>query len=514
MWWTLACSGLRAAEGPPAVEAAPLLDAPWVDPRLTGGTDSREPQAAHSARVTAWFDRQLLPTGDAYPAFVERFRDAERHPLRAAVIGALKAASEASWAAARPALARLEEAGVLVGCHRQWIVNAVTCDLPRGDPAPLAAVPGVRLVFRVPEPEARKTAAVGPADVTDLPVAAPFVASGAKTYWNLERLRIPDVWDRGLTGAGVLVAVHDDGFALDLPPIAGTIWRNPGEVPRNGLDDDDDGYADDVHGFAFDRGDAQIEYVERRPGKPIHGSLVVATIAGREVDGRTLGGAPDARWMALTGDEIAEPVEYALDHGADIYSMSFSLPNLGDYRAHWRKVLEQAAAAGLIIVDGAGNFGDPRSDAGEPIPVQMRIPEDIPLAVITLSGIGWSGERPPFSSMGPVQWDVVHYHDGLVDKPDLATVNLDAPALWPDGSVRTGRGNSYAGPHLAGVLALLLQADPELTPWAARDLLIATAVDLGAPGFDPEYGHGFVDAAAAVRALKLSRAPLRPPRGG
>jgi subtilisin family serine protease len=415
------------------------------------------------------------------------------------VVAALRAESDRSWRDAGPVIARLRDGGQLGGCERHWIVNSVTCELPTGDPGVLAEIPGVAQVFRVPLPEVFVRAPVGPPDVSHRPEAAPFVPEGAAVYWNLERLGFPTAW-RWATGRGVKVVVHDSGFDLDLDAIFGTVWRNPAEIPGNGVDDEGDGYIDDVHGFAFDQGDAHLELVEVRPGRPVHGTVVAATIAGREADGRVLGGAPDVRWMAVSADEIEAPLEWALEHDADVYSMSFSIPDLGEYRANWRLALEHAACAGLFLVTGAGNFGDPRSDGYAEQPVQMRIPEDIPLAVFGVVGIGWNGQRPPFSSQGPVHWDVVGYREGQVDKPDLATVNNDVPALWPDGKVRSGRGNSYSGPHLAAVLALMLEVDPDLTPWRARELLIRTAHDLGEPGFDVAYGHGLVDVPAAVAA--------------
>ncbi|MEZ4235571.1 MAG: S8 family serine peptidase [Myxococcota bacterium] len=221
-----------------------------------------------------------------------------------------------------------------------------------------------------------------------------------------------------------------------------------------------------------------------------------------------MGGAPDARWAALTAAGASEDaVEWALDHDVDVYVMSFSVPELGAFRAHWRMLAEHAALAGLFVVSGAGNFGRPGSDGYAPVPKQLRSPEDIPLAVFGVSGIGATGRRPAFSSRGPVLWDVVHYDEGLVDKPDLATINDDVPVLGTDGRVlpRRGGGNSYAGPHLAAVLALMLEADPDLTPWAARALLSETAIDRGPMGFDPLFGAGLVDAFAAVRAVERRR---------
>ncbi len=207
-------------------------------------------------------------------------------------------------------------------------------------------------------------------------------------------------------------------------------------------------------------------------------------------------------------------MEWAIQHGADTYSMSFSIPNLGEMRAHFRKVMEHGALAGLFFVSGAGNFADSTRPNFAPIPVQMRVPEDIPLAVLGVSGVGEDGRRPFFSSQGPVMWKTGEYDEGEVAKPDLATVNTNLVAIDSSGRAfvpgpRGWSGNSFAAPHLAGVLALMLEADPELTPWRARDILMRTARDIEPAGFDMQTGAGLVDAYAAVVEVQRSRASRR-----
>lgn len=475
----------------------------WVDPDFARSTGAR--------RAMVWFDRQLLGTGTSYAEQTAREAEAPRRALRKAAIRELRSLGEASFGAAKPELDRLAAAGAVRDCRPHWIVNGFTCDLPKGDPAVLDRVPGVSKIFMGGRGREPGGAEVGPRQVADTPVAAPFVAKGAEGTWNLRKLRIPEVWHTlGRTGKGVRIAVHDYGFRLDVAPIAATLFRNPGEIAGNGVDDEGDGYVDDVHGFAFDSHDTRVNRPEVKPNGLIHGDAVAALIVGRAPIGGTepIGGAPDAVWAAITAEgAIEEAVEWALLHDFDVYSMSFSNGGLGDRRAHWRKVMEQGAFAGLFFVSGAGNFGEEGSPGYEPVPVQMRIPEDIPLAVFGVTGIGPNGQRPKFSSQGPVNWSVEHYREGRVDKPDFATINAGVPSLAVNGRIlpRPGTGNSFAAPHLAAVLALMIEADPDLTPWAARAILSETAVDIGTPGFDPQFGFGLVDAFAAVKAVEARR---------
>jgi subtilisin family serine protease len=294
------------------------------------------------------------------------------------------------------------------------------------------------------------------------------------------------------------------------PPARATLWANPGEKPGNGIDDDHDGLVDDVHGWNFDSNNADLSPSGPvLPGGVTHGDLTAAIAAGRELADTAVivGIAPGSRWAAVISRDIAPGVEWALDHDADTYSMSFSMPGLGELRAHWRKVMDDAALAGLFLVSGAGNFANPQAPTFAPVPVQMRTPEDIPFSVFGVSGVGGDGKRPIFSSQGPVLWETDAYHEGEVAKPDMATVNTNILLLDAQGNHSyRGRmgwsGNSFAGPHLAGIIALMIEADPDLTPWRARDILVRTARDIGDPGFDPQTGAGLVDAYAAVQAVR------------
>jgi subtilisin family serine protease len=308
--------------------------------------------------------------------------------------------------------------------------------------------------------------------------------------------------------------VHDFGWTFGPTPIRSTLWCNPRETAGNGIDDDKNGYVDDVHGFDFDRGDAVlIGNVSLLPGGVTHGDLTAAVLAGREIVDTAIivGIAPGSRWAAVVSSLSIEPgVEWALEQGADTYSMSFSLAGLGELRAHWRRVMEHGALAGLFFVSGAGNFANPSAANYVPVPEQMRIPEDIPFAVLGVSGVGKDEQRPIFSSQGPVLWRTVEYDEGEVPKPDVATVNTNILAVDSVGKAshlppNGWSGNSFAGPHIAGVIALLLEANAELTPWQVRAILVATARDVGVPGPDMQTGAGLVDAYRAVTAVQQAQ---------
>jgi hypothetical protein len=225
--------------------------------------------------------------------------------------------------------------------------------------------------------------------------------------------------------------------------------------------------------------------------------------------------------MALRGNgPVAGPLafQYALEQGADVLNMSFSLPNLGNSRGLWRMMADHAVAAGLVLAGGAGNFR-----MNQPIPVQHQSPKDVP-SVISAGGVDSTLRLAPFSSMGPAEWgSVVLYGDhpmpdGLL-KPDVvAFPGAGYPVVaYPNGYIdpnTSTRGNSLSGPQASGVAALMLSAAPGLPAWRILAILRATARDLGPPGPDTEFGAGLIDAAAAVRAARAeSPPPGSPPPG-
>jgi subtilisin family serine protease len=350
----------------------------------------------------------------------------------------------------------------------------------------------------------------------------PFNARELEIPWNLKLIQADQVWEREkVTGRGAVVAVNDGGV-VDIPALRPALWRNPAELP-NGKDDDGDGCVDDFFGYDFSR---QTNYI-LDSAKFSHGTVCAGIIAGRPVPGQRLvtGVAPRARLMVLKGMGYLRAYEYALLHGADVLSMSYMWVNmdLGDYRGVFRAAAEHTTAGGVLCVGGAGNFAQ-----SAPPGRQIALPKDIP-CVVAVSGVLNGLRRPPFSSKGPCTWSGVRFYDDYpadhpLAKPDLAAPvggfpcwsygtpppNRNWKVVWDGkeaGTLVTGpQGNSFAGPHAAGVAALMFAAAPELNAWVVKRLMEKTCRDLGEPGRDPEYGAGLLQAADAVRAAKKAAA--------
>ena len=461
-----------------------------------------EPLAAAAradARVPVFIlgRQQLLAGADAFNTFTRAHANDDRLALRRTVVEQLKSIAQQNAAALLPAsLPREARPSGL------WIVNSAVALLTKSEieeTAQKSAVAGLYLLPRqLPPPTPTGSA------IVVSPVRAPFQATGKKIGWNLAAIGATALWGQGITGEGTVIGLIDDAIVLTHSDLINNVWVNTDEIPNNGVDDDRNGYIDDRHGYDF-------ENASPNTGTPVsnHGTFVAGILAGDGSAGTLTGVAPRTRIMPLLGIsfyEIALALQYAIENGADVINMSFSLPNQGNLRGLWRMASDHATIAGLVLVSGAGNF-----QQTEPLPVQLRTPEDIP-SVLAVGGVDQALQVVPFSSLGPVEWGSVRFFNdhplpgGLI-KPDVvAFPGAGYPLLDPRGGYidpnTSARGNSFSSPHAAGAAALLLSANPRAPAWRIHEILQATARDLGAPGKDNRTGAGLLDLSAAIQAVR------------
>ena len=327
--------------------------------------------------------------------------------------------------------------------------------------------------------------------------------AGGNIECGVNIMRAPEVWnDLGITGEGVVVAIIDSGACITHPDLANQIWINEDEIPNNGIDDDKNGYIDDINGWNF-----QLPPNNNITDSNGHGTHTTGTVAGDGTNGTTTGMAPDVAMMilkisfALTAETMVwEAMQYAVDNGADVITASIGWLHAWDPdRPMWRMECENAIAAGVVVIYAAGNEGQCCNTP----PDEIRTPGDVP-AIITVGATNCSDALAGFSSEGPVTWQNIppwndcDYPPGCF-KPTVAAPGVNTISTWFNcagyGSLS---GTSMSTPHVAGAVALILQANPNLDPAQVKEVLQQTAVDLGDPGMDNQFGAGRVDVLEAV----------------
>ena len=339
--------------------------------------------------------------------------------------------------------------------------------------------------------------------------------------WHVDKVNAPAVWNyngsTGYNGNGVVVAILDTGVNYNHVDIAGSMWDGGPEYPNHGYD---------VTNHDFDPMDDHM-----------HGTHCAGIVAGQGNAGIQTGIAPGAKIMAIKildntgygGDEqIVEGLEFALDQGADIVSCSFGDPETAGY-ALYRQLYETVLQAGVVAAVAAGNVGDQQYTY--PRPFNTEAPGNCPppwfhpdqtlhgghTAVVCVGATDVNDKHSSFSSVGPATWTegpyIGDYNDypydandpnlpGLI-RPDISAPGANITSLgFPNNTdYEAHDGTSMATPCVAAVMALLLEADPTLTPAQLDSIIELTAVKIGGYKKNNITGSGRIDALAALNAL-------------
>ena len=488
-----------------------------VEAQDAGGMEKIDPpllevlRAGGSARVILLGRTQLFEPVGGLEGFQREHAGRDRLALRREVVATLQGNAEAEQAAILQALGRERADQAL------WILNALSLELSAQEIRAASRLDEVQFIYAGGERLAQR-----PRTSTErifvVPPGEPptFTTEGKGVAWNVQHLNAPRAWhELGSLGRGAVIAVLDNGANYAHTDLRNNLWRNDGEIPNNGVDDDENGWVDDLYGYDFGSMSPNVRDTSTSRGRQ-HGTMTSGMVVGDGSGGIVTGVAPRGQLMLLkiTGGNVdaagnrpigaAMAYQYAVEEGADILSMSFSLPGLGNLRGFWRMMSDHAVAAGLFLVGGAGNFR-----VSQPLPVQHQSPKDVP-SVISVGGIDTLGVLRPFSSMGPAEWSGVALYgdyplpEGIM-KPDVVAfpgegfpvLGIEDQGYIDTDSVRI-RGNSFSGPQVAGIAALILAEQPGMSVWRVREIIEETARDLGEPGKDNQFGYGLVDAYSAV----------------
>ena len=293
-------------------------------------------------------------------------------------------------------------------------------------------------------------------------------AKGDQRHY-LPLVRIPAAWDAAAGLPARTIAVVDTGVDRDHPDLTGRVLAGRDFANGDADASDDNGHGTMVAGFAAAAGDNRLG------------------VAGAAWNARILAVKVLDAGGAGTDADIAAGITWAADQGADVINLSLGGPGASDTL---EAAVEYAAGRGAVVVAAAGNDGFPYPSYPAAYP-----------SVLAVGATDWSGNVVWWSNYGP--W------------VDLAAPGYEvwstALAAGPVESYEAGSGTSFSSPLVAGVAALLRAKQPAWTAQRVVEELEQSARDAGPRGVDDVYGHGLLDAAAALGAAKSP--PLRAPAG-
>ena len=300
----------------------------------------------------------------------------------------------------------------------------------------------------------------------------------------------------------VIVAIIDTGLDWNHKNIDWeNIWHNPKEIAGNGVDDDKNGYVDDIIGWDF------LEQDNKPWDYDGHGTFIAEIIAGSWKDKDGIAGInPFARLMILKAinnfghsraSYLAQAITYAADNGARVINLSVGGKQITKIE---QAAVDYAYSKGVVIVVAAGNEGIGLSNYG--IAASDK--------VLSVSSTGFDDQRTVFSNWGKVSvaapgLDVLSLRARRTDTMlGIEGVKYTASAAFVGKDKRLYRasGTSFSAPLVSGLASLMIANDPSLTNRQVMNIIKSTARDVGTPGVDQYTGYGIIDARAALKAPK------------
>ncbi len=285
----------------------------------------------------------------------------------------------------------------------------------------------------------------------------------------------------------IIVAIIDSGLDLTHPDGPAFIWQNAQEISDNGIDDDSNGYIDDIHGWNF------LEETNDLADYRGHGTVVAGIIAAKTNNGQGIAGInPGAIIMPLkVADKLGNTnslhifraIHYAVANGARV--INISLGARGASRLE-QLAINYARTHGVVIVVASGNDGDDMGDYGPASTAQA----------ISVGALNADGTRSTVSNWGA--------NNSLMAPGEeiYSLQSKDAPWEGPSGQKERlytkMSGTSFSSPMVAATASLLRVKNPQLNPDQIEDILLSTAQRLDTHQWDSKTGAGLLDAVAAL----------------
>jgi subtilisin family serine protease len=466
------------------------------------------PRPASGAVIHEGLERHMMTLGDSDPVSVMIFmRDQadiaslnaqlkqERATLavrNTRVVQALHAAAERSQGDLLAELEAAKQRGEVTGYTSYWIANLVVAQATKAYVHRLAAREDVEQIEINLQPEL--ITPINP-DMTGGPGRGIGVTPG------LRAINAPQVWyELGITGTGVIIGSCDTGVDGNHPALASR-WR----------------------GNFAPASECWLNLIGGAPNFPYdgygHGTHTTGTMTGLGASTQdTIGVAWSALWIAT--DPINQGVGSGFDSDITAAYQWFTDPDgnpnttdevpdvvqnswgvyegLGypDCDTRWYTVIDNCEAAGVCVTWSAGNEGSGAGSLRSPADRATTLTNCFSVGAVDATHYTWPYPIASWSSRGPSGCTAPPENR---IKPEVVAPGVDVYSCVPGGGYsQSWSGTSMAGPHVAGVVGLMREASPDLDVDTIKEILMATARDLGTAGEENTYGWGLVDAYAAV----------------
>lgn len=316
------------------------------------------------------------------------------------------------------------------------------------------------------------------------------------SLYGLTNIQAPQAWGLHTGSPSVVVAVIDSGIDLRHEDLATRIWHNVNEIPGNGLDDDHNGYADDVCGWDYADNDANPDAADAQGRGSAHGTHVAGIIGAAANNGRGVTGLDwgatlmplrvfSASQGALTSS-VCEAMTYAVDNGAKVINLSLR----GSYSSVWQPAVDYAYGKGVVIVCAAGNDG--AEITTDPATWWSPICNDGAAGqneVLGVTAVNQNNSKPGLSNYSNTR----HFCD--VAAPGVNIVST----VWPS-SYASMTGTSMSTAYVSGLASLIRGQSPQLSNAQVMSRIISTCgnIDAANPSYVGKLGAGRIN---ALRAL-------------
>ncbi|WP_168433222.1 S8 family serine peptidase [Pontiella sulfatireligans] len=276
--------------------------------------------------------------------------------------------------------------------------------------------------------------------------------------WGMGKIKAPQAWDLSTGSSNVVVAVIDTGMDMDHPDLLANLWVNKNEIANDGLDNDGNGYVDDVNGWDFGNDDKTPE-----DGYG-HGTHCAGTIGAVGNNNNQVAGVcwsvslMPVKVTLDSGDfdqdsyssDISDSIRYAVRNGAKVLSNSYGGPGFSQTELD---AVEYANDQEAIFVAAAGNDASD-NDALKQYPASYEVGN-----VIAVAATDENDNLATFSNYGATE-------------VDLGAPGVGIISTYLNGGTTSMDGTSMACPHVAGAMALLAGIDPSISAAAAKQLLL------------------------------------------